>query len=118
MGPVKWMINWEMTPMQLCQPSRSYVQCLNTRIFKKMKLLHFAQNSIPKEIGIEPWQHNIKVVIAHPYCSSDPNGSKYEQYYQQKLMLHKLMSSKLDVTYLLQFMAFFSCSLAMFLHRG
>ena len=30
------------------------------------------------------------MIIAHlrPYCSPDPNGPKYEQYCQQKLMLH------------------------------
>lgn len=57
-----------------------------------MKLLHFAQNySMPKKIGTEPRQHKMKVVIVHPYCSSDTNGPKYEQYCQQKLnqMLHK-----------------------------
>ena len=28
------------------------------------------------------------VVIVSPYCSPDPHGPKYEQYCQQKLMLH------------------------------
>ena len=31
----------------------------------------------------------MKVVIVRPYCSPDTNCHKYEQYCQQKVMLHK-----------------------------
>ena len=68
----------------------NYIQRPNTPIFEEMKLLHFAQNySMPKVINSEPKRHKMKVVIVRPYCSPDPNGSKYEQYCQQQLMLHK-----------------------------
>ena len=57
--------------------------------FESMTLLHFAQNySMLKEIGSVPKQHKMKVVGVRPYCSPDPNNPKYEQYCQQKLMLH------------------------------
>ena len=60
----------------------NYIQHPNTTIF--------AQNySMPKEIGSEPKHHRMKVVIVRPYCSADLNGPKFEQYCQQKLMLHK-----------------------------
>ena len=67
-----------------------YVHRPTTPIFAEMKLLHFAQNySMPKDTGSEPTRHKMKVVSIRPYCSPDPNGPKYEQYCQQKLMLHK-----------------------------
>lgn len=57
--------------------------------FDNMTLLHFAQNySMPKEVGTAPKQHKLMVVSIRPYCSHDPRGPKYEQYCQQKLMLH------------------------------
>ncbi len=53
-----------------------------------MTLLSFAQNySMPKELGTAPKLHKMKVVGVRPYCSPDPDGPKYEQYCQQKLML-------------------------------
>ena len=58
--------------------------------FQNMTLLHFFQHYImPKETGSEPSNRRKKVVvIVRPYCSPDPQGPKYEQYCQQKLMLH------------------------------
>ena len=67
-----------------------YVYHPTTPIFPEMKLLHFAQNySMPKDAGSEPKRHKMKVVSIRPYGSPDPTGPKYEQYCQQKLMLHK-----------------------------
>ena len=67
-----------------------YIQRPTTQVSEEMKLLHCAQNySKPKETGSEPQRHKMKVVIVRPYCSLDPNGPNYEQYCQQKLMLHK-----------------------------
>ena len=43
---------------------------------------------MPKELVSTPKNHNMKIVSVRPYCSPDPNGPKYEQYCQQKLMLH------------------------------
>ena len=62
----------------------------DTQHFNEMTLLSFVQqHSMPKELGSEPNRRrkNI-VVIVRPYCSPDPSGPKYEQYCQQKLMLH------------------------------
>ena len=54
-----------------------------------MTLLSFAQNySMPKEVGTTPKYQKMKIVSVLPYCSPDPAGPKYEQYCQQKLMLH------------------------------
>ena len=54
-----------------------------------MTLLHFAQNySLPKEPGTAPKKHKMKVVSVRPYYSPDPSGPNYEQYCQQRLMLH------------------------------
>ena len=58
--------------------------------FQSMTLLQFTQQyTMPKELGANP-NHRSKnvVVIARPFCSPDPNGPKYEQYCQQKLMQH------------------------------
>lgn len=51
----------------------------------------FAQQyTIPKELNAEPKRRSKKVVfIARRYCSPDPDGPKYEQYYHQSLMQHK-----------------------------
>ena len=66
-----------------------YVQRPHTAMFEEMTLLHFAQNfSMPKDLGTSPKQHKMKIVSVRPYCSLDPNGPKFEQYSQQKLMLH------------------------------
>ena len=43
---------------------------------------------MPKELGIAPKQQKMIIVSIRPYYSPDPNGPKYEQYCQQKLMLH------------------------------
>ena len=55
-----------------------------------MTLLHFMQQyTMPKETGSEPLKRTKKViVIVRPYYSPDPQSPKYEQYCQQKLMLH------------------------------
>ena len=39
-------------------------------------------------MGTAPKQQKMKIVSVRPYCSPDPNDSKYEQCYQHKLMLH------------------------------
>ena len=67
-----------------------YVSRPATAQFQNMTLLHFIQHyTIPKETGSEPSQRRKKVVvIVRPYCSPDPQGPKYEQYCEQKLMLH------------------------------
>ena len=57
-------------------------------LFEDMTLLHFAQNyTMPKELGTLPKNHKMMIVNVRPYCSPDPNGPKYEQYCQQKLIL-------------------------------
>ena len=54
-----------------------------------MTLLSFAQiYSMPREPGAVPKKHKMMIVSVRPYCSPDPNSPKYEQYCQQKLMLH------------------------------
>ena len=66
-----------------------YVHRPSNATFEDMALLHFAQNySMPRELGTAPKQHKMKILSVRPYCSPDPNGPKYEQYCQQKLMLH------------------------------
>ena len=56
--------------------------------FQGMTLLQFIQQyTMPKGLGANPQSKNV-VVIARPFCSSDPNGPKYEQYCRQKLMQH------------------------------
>ena len=45
--------------------------------------------TMPREGSSEPSKRRKKVVvIVRPYCPPDPNGPKYEQYCQQKLILH------------------------------
>lgn len=42
-----------------------------------------------KDAGSEPNRRSRNVVvIARPYCSPYPNSSSYEQYCQQKLIVH------------------------------
>ena len=66
-----------------------YIQRPYDSTFQEMTLLHFAQNfSMPKDLITAPKQQKMKIVSVRPYCSPDPNGPKYEQYSQQKLMLH------------------------------
>ena len=59
--------------------------------FEEMTLLHFAQHySMPKNVGEEPVARKKMVVVrVWPYCSPDTSGPQYEQYCQQKLMLHR-----------------------------
>ena len=58
--------------------------------FEEMTLLHFVQHySMPKNVGEEPVARKMVVVRVRPYCSPDTSGLQYEQYCQQKLMLHR-----------------------------
>ena len=67
-----------------------YISRPVTPQFQNITLLHFVQHfTMPKEPGSDPSRRRKKVVvIVRPYCSPDPRGSKFEQYCQQKLMLH------------------------------
>ena len=62
----------------------------DTPHFEDMPLLQFTQqHTMPKELGSNPTpRRKSVVVIVRPYCSPDPNSPKYDQYCQQKLMLH------------------------------
>ena len=58
--------------------------------FQDMTLLHFTQhykvsNNLSSKLSCRKKKI---VVIVRPYCSSNPHGPQYEQYCQQKLMLH------------------------------
>jgi ATP-dependent DNA helicase PIF1 len=67
----------------------NYTQRPADDTFEGMTLLHFAQNyTMPKELGTPPKHQKMRIVIVRPFCSPDPSGPKYEQYCQQKLMLH------------------------------
>ena len=69
-----------------------YIARPATPQFRDMKLLHFAERyTVPKGLDSDP-SHRRKdvVVIVRPYLSPEPNGSNYEQYCRQKLMLYKL----------------------------
>jgi ATP-dependent DNA helicase PIF1 len=58
--------------------------------YNEMTLLHFAQIYTMSQTDSEPKLRNKTViVIVKPHYSPDPNGSNYEQYCRQKLMLHK-----------------------------
>ena len=59
--------------------------------FEEMTLLHFVQHySMPKNVGEEPVaRKKMGVVRVQPDCSPDTSGPQYEQYCQQKLMLHR-----------------------------
>ena len=66
-----------------------YIQRPSNAPFDNMTLLYFAQHySMPKELGTAPKQHKLMVISVRPYCSHNTCGPKYEQYCQQKLMLH------------------------------
>ena len=55
--------------------------------FEEMTLLHFVQHySMPKSVGEEPV---VRKMGAQPHCSPDTSGPQYEQYCQQKLMVHR-----------------------------
>ena len=62
-----------------------------TSQFEEMTLLHFVQHySMPKNVGEEPVVRKKMVVVrVRPHCSPDTRGPQYEQYCQQKLMLHR-----------------------------
>ena len=80
----------EDQPATVPSPLDHYVSRPTTALFQNMPLLQFVQDySMPRESGSEPSKRRKKVVvITRPYCPYDPNGPKYEQYCQQKLMLH------------------------------
>ena len=66
-----------------------YILRPNNRVFECLTLLSFAQNYLmPKELGNTPKHQKMKIVSVRPYCSPDPDGPKYEQYCQQRSMLH------------------------------
>ena len=82
-GLVLWRSDWTATaPAALDHYA-------DTQHFNEMTLLSFVQqHSMPKELSSEPNRRRKNIVIVRPYCSPDPSGPKYEQYCQQKLMLH------------------------------
>lgn len=66
-----------------------YIQRPADCTFENMTLLHFVQNySMPKQLGTAPKKCKMMIVTIRPYCPPDPDRAKYEQYCQQKLMLH------------------------------
>ena len=65
-----------------------YISRPATPQFEEMTLLHFVQHySMPKGVGVV--RKKIVVVRVRPHCSPDTSGPQYEQYCQQKLMLHR-----------------------------
>jgi len=63
----------------------------STPEFEVLSLKQFVEKyKIPKQVGerLIPIKKNV-AVIPRPYCSPDPNGSKYEQYCRQKQTMHK-----------------------------
>ena len=82
-----------------------------------MTLLHFIQHyTMPKELGSNPSpRRKSVVVIIRPYCPPDPNGPKYEQYCQQKLMQHVAFRRQED---LLGEHETYAAAYATFLHSG
>ena len=56
-----------------------------------LTLLEFVQRYwMPKSAGLDPISRKKQVVvIVIPFCSPDPQGTKYERYCRQKLMLHQ-----------------------------
>ena len=80
----------EHQPATVLSTLDHYISRPATAQFQNMPLIHFVQHyTMPKETSTEPSKRRNKVVvIVRPYCSPDPQGPKYEQYCQQKLMLH------------------------------
>ncbi len=79
----------ETSPATSLSILNHYTHRPSNATFEFMTLLHFSQQyTMPKELGSTPKHHKMKIVSVRPYCSFDPNGPKYEQYCQQKLMLH------------------------------
>ena len=68
-----------------------YINRITGTEMEELSLLEFVQKfRMPKCIGVTPIRRKKEiVVIVIPYCSPDPQGSKYEQYCRQKLMLHQ-----------------------------
>ena len=68
-----------------------YISRPATPQFEEMTLLHFVQHySMPKSVGEEPVVRKKMVVVrVRPHCSPNTSGLQYEQYCQQKLMLHR-----------------------------
>jgi hypothetical protein len=77
-------------PATVPSPLDHYISRPTSALFQSMTLLQFVQDyTMPRESGSEPSKRRKKVVvIIRPYCPPDPHGPKYEQYCQQKLMLH------------------------------
>ena len=77
-------------PATLASLLDHYMSRPATNVFQDMTLLHFVQHyTVSRQPNAEPSRRPKKiVVIVRPYCSPDPQGPKYEQYCQQKLMLH------------------------------
>lgn len=78
-------------PVTLESQLDQYCARPDTINFDKLTLLEFVQKyKVPKKKGDALIQRKKEVlVIPRPYCSSDPEGSCYEQYCKQKLMLHQ-----------------------------
>lgn len=85
--------------------------------FQNMNLLDFTQqHTMPNEVGSTPTTRKKHVVvIVQPYCSPDPNSPNYEQYCQQKLMLHVPFCRQEE---LLRTNDKYSESYSVFLHSG
>jgi len=77
-------------PATLASLLDHYISRPATELFENMNLLHFVQGyTVSKMPSAQPSKRTKKiVVIVRPYYSADPQGPKYEQYCQQKLMLH------------------------------
>ena len=67
-----------------------YISRSATPQFEEMTLQFVQHYSMPKGVGEEPEVGKMMVVVrVRPHCSSDTCGPQYEQYCQQKLMLHR-----------------------------
>ena len=80
----------EEQPATVASALDHYVRRPTTANFESMTLLYFVQHySMPQGSGSEQSKRRKKVrVIVRPFCPPDPQGPEYEQYCQQKLMLH------------------------------
>ena len=91
MGLDRWRNDWRIkVSLQLhCQLWITTLAGQPLHSFGEMTLLHFVQHySMPKNVSEEPVARKMIVVRVRPYCSPDTSGPQYEQYCQQKLMLH------------------------------
>ena len=68
-----------------------YITRPATEPFNQITLMNYAQQyTTPKELRSEPSRRCKDVVVmVCPHCSPDPDGPKYEEYCQQKMMLYK-----------------------------